>query len=99
MILAQYLANDTRAFLVRAVGTDAHVVHRVQDTAVNRLQAVARIRQRAGDNYAHRVIEVAAAHLLIDVDRANLSNRIHENSSAPVPPPPCKPDERSKWRS
>src|SRR5690606_23002224 len=77
VILAKHLTDDTRAFLIRAVGTDAHVVHRKQDAAVDGLQSVARIGQRAGHDHAHGVIEIAAAHLLIDIDWANLSNRVH----------------------
>jgi hypothetical protein len=35
---------------------------------VHRLQAVADIRERAPHDHAHRVIEVAAAHLVFQVD-------------------------------
>src|SRR3546814_3860601 len=39
------------------------------DAAVHRLQPVAHIGQRAADDHAHRVIEVAGLHLVDDVDR------------------------------
>ena len=52
-----------------AVGPEAGVVHRVQHAAVHRLEAVAHLGQRAADDHAHRVVDVAALHLLLDVDR------------------------------
>ena len=39
---------------------------------MHRLEAVARIRQRARHDHAHGVIEVTALHLLGDGDRANI---------------------------
>ena len=45
--LAHDLADDPGRLHVAAVGAQAHVVHLEQDAAVHRLQAVARVRQRA----------------------------------------------------
>ena len=41
-------------------------MHAVEDPSVHRLQAVPRIRQGAGDDHAHGVVEVGASHLLLD---------------------------------
>ncbi len=68
VVLAEHFADDAGRFLVGGVGADAHVVHGIQDAPVDRLEPVARIRQGAGDDHAHGVIEVRAAHLLVDVD-------------------------------
>jgi hypothetical protein len=38
---------------------------------MDRLQAVANVRQRPPDDYAHRVIQVRPAHLVFDIDRNN----------------------------
>ena len=44
----------------------------VEDTPVDGLQAVAHIGQRAGDDHAHRVIEITRLHLINDVDGADI---------------------------
>ena len=44
--LAHHVADRGRALLVLAVGTQAARVHAVEDAAVHRLQAVARVGQR-----------------------------------------------------
>ena len=66
VVLTQHLADDTGAFLVRSAWVQAHIVHGVEDAAVHRLEAVARIREGAGHDHAHGVIEVGGAHLLFD---------------------------------
>ncbi len=67
VILAQHLADDARAFLVRRIGTHPQVVHRVENAAVNRLKSVARVGQRSRDDHAHGVIEIRFAHLLTNI--------------------------------
>lgn len=52
-----------------AVGPEARVVHGVQHASVHRLEAVTDLGERTADDDAHRVIDVAALHLLLDVDR------------------------------
>ena len=69
VILAEHLADDTGGLLVRRAGPEAHVVHGVQDAPLHRLQAIARIGQRARHDHAHGVIEVGPAHLLVNADR------------------------------
>src|SRR5690606_31741946 len=49
-------------------GTVPPVIHRVDDAAVHRLETVAHVGQRAGDDHAHRVLDVAALHLGVEVD-------------------------------
>ena len=69
MVLAKHFTNDTGAFLVDRARANSHVVHRVQNTPVHRLEAVARIGQGARDNDAHGIIQVRAAHLDVYVNR------------------------------
>ena len=59
------LADNAGALPVRAPRLEAAAVHRVQDAAVNGLEAVADVRQRPPHDHAHRVIEVRRAHLLL----------------------------------
>ena len=66
--LAHDVADDTRALRERAVGSVAAVEHRVEHAAVHGLEAVAHLRKRASDDDAHRVVEVRALHLALQVD-------------------------------
>ena len=69
---AHGIAGDARRFVVRPLRRVIVLVHRIEDAPVHRLQSVARVRQRAGHDHAHGVIEVAALHLLGDRHRANV---------------------------
>src|SRR5665811_835222 len=69
VVLTHNLADDARALVVAAVGTVAPVIHRVDDPAVHGLHAVAHVRKRATDDDRHRIVDVAALHLQVDVDR------------------------------
>ena len=68
VVLAHHLADDRRALAVRRAGREAHLVHRVQDPPMDRLEPVAHVRQRPADDDAHRVVEVRAAELVLDGD-------------------------------
>ncbi len=69
VVVAHDVADDTRALVVAAVGAVAAVVHRVDDAAVHGLEAVAHVGQGAADDDRHRVLDVAALHLGVEVDR------------------------------
>ena len=51
-VAAAQLADDEGALAVRAVGLQRQVVHRVQDPAVDGLEAVADVGQRSADDHA-----------------------------------------------
>ena len=65
VVLAHHLADDARRLAVRLVGGEAALLHGVEDAAMDGLEAVARVRQGAGDDDAHGVVEVGAPHLLL----------------------------------
>ena len=69
VVLAEHVAHDRRRLLVRAAGHQAQLVHRVQDPAMHRLEAVAHVGQRARDDDAHRVVDERLLHLLFDEPR------------------------------
>ena len=69
VVLTHDLADDAAALVVAAVGAVAAVVHRVDHAAVHRLEPVAHVGQRAADDDRHRVVDVAALHLGVEVDR------------------------------
>ncbi len=64
VVLAHHLADDEGGLSVGPVRLQAKVVHRVEHTAVHRLQAVADVGQGAADDHAHRVVEIRRAHLV-----------------------------------
>ena len=81
VVLAHDLADHPRALHVRPVPGDVGLVHRVQDAAMDRLQAVADVRQRATDDDAHRVVEIAVPHLGFEADRQGFFGELlHEGA-------------------
>ena len=69
VVVAHDVADDTRALVEPAVGAVAAVVHRVDDASVHGLEAVAHVGQGAADDDRHGVLDVAALHLGVEVDR------------------------------
>ena len=74
VVLAHHLADDRGALAERARRRQAHLAHRVEDPAMDRLEAVAHVRQGARDDDAHRVIEVRDAHLVLDADGSDVAH-------------------------
>jgi len=72
MVLTHHVTDDTGGFFVGLVRREAVFIHRVEDAAVHRLQAVAHVRQGAADDDRHRIGEIALPHLLFDGDGRNL---------------------------
>ena len=68
MIVAHDVADDFGGLGVLLVELQAHVLHAVEDAAMDGLEAVTDVGQSAADDDGHRVVEIAAAHLLLDVD-------------------------------
>src|SRR6516164_5654886 len=68
MVVLEHLADRAGALAVRLIGIEAQLRHGVQDAPMDRLEAVANVRQGTCHDYAHRVIEVRTAHLVFDVD-------------------------------
>jgi hypothetical protein len=78
MVVTDDFADDLGALDVLLAVNPAAILHGVEDAAVDGLEAVARIRQRATNNDAHRVVNVGPLHLLFDVDEVqSLVFRIH----------------------
>ena len=77
VVLRHRLADDAGALAVRRGGAQPHLVHRVQDSPMDRLQAVAHVRQRPRHDHAHGVIDVRGAHLVLDGDRLDVADAVH----------------------
>ena len=73
VIFTHDVADDAARLAVGPAGDIAGFLAGVEDSAVDRLQAVAHVGQRAADDHAHRVIEVAGLHLLDDRDRGDVA--------------------------
>src|SRR3954463_1206211 len=72
MVFAHYVADDSGALAGGLVWSKAHLVHGVENASMHGLEAVADIGQRAPDDDRHGVIEIAAPHLLFNVDGHNV---------------------------
>ncbi len=75
VIVAHHVADDLGAFAVRPSCDKPAFLTGEQDPAVHRLQPVTHIRQRAADDHAHRVVEIARLHLINDVDAVKPAHR------------------------
>ena len=71
MVLAEHVADDRRRLLEWPAGNEAELVHRVQDAAVHRLEAIAHVGQCARHDDAHRVVDERFFHLFVDEAREN----------------------------
>jgi hypothetical protein len=60
VILADHVADHARALDVLGAGGKPHLVHRMQDAALHRLEAVLDLRQGARPHHAHGIGEVGA---------------------------------------
>jgi hypothetical protein len=70
--LAHDLADNAGALVEALVGTVSPVVHRVDNAAVHRLEAIANVRKGAPHDDTHRIVEVRALHLKLEVDLVDL---------------------------
>ena len=67
VVVLQHFADDAGALVERAVVDEAFPHHRVENAALDGLQAVTRVREGAGDDDGHRVIDVGRLHDVRDV--------------------------------
>ena len=72
MVFAHHFSNDSGALPRAAIRQQTHLLHRVEDSAVDRLQSVANIGERAANDHRHRIVEVRPLHLLFDIDGLNV---------------------------
>ena len=68
VIFADHVADRARRLVVRPVGREIELAHRVEDAPMHGLEAVANVGQGAAHDHAHRVIEIAAFHFVEDRD-------------------------------
>ncbi len=68
MVVTHDVADDLGGLGVLLVELEAHLLHAVEDAAVDGLEAVADVGEGAADDDRHGVVEIAATHLLFDID-------------------------------
>src|SRR5918995_780910 len=68
VVLLDYLADGPRRLAVRAVRSKAALQHRPQDPAMDGLQAVSNVGERAPDDDGHRVVEVRPLDLVLKLN-------------------------------
>ena len=82
MIFTEDFTDDTRRLLVGLRRAHTGFLHGAEDAAMYRLQAIADIRQRAGHDDAHRVVDIGVPHLVRQIDRDYLTlTKIHNLTS------------------
>src|SRR3712207_6660231 len=86
VVVAHDLADDLGALRVGPRRAEAQLVHAVQDAAVDGLEAVAHVGQRAPDDDRHRVVEIRRAHLVLE--RAGLDVSASDDVSGHAFSPP-----------
>ena len=75
VVVTHHVADDLGALAIGSPGDKAAFLAGEQDSAVDRLQAVAHIGQRAADDHAHGIVEIARLHLVDDVDAFKSAHR------------------------
>ena len=71
VVFAENIAHNAGALSIRPIWGQPQFVHCIEDPSLNRLEAVAGIRQGSSHDHAHGVLEVGALHLLMQGDRLN----------------------------
>ena len=83
MKLADDVADDARAFLERRAGIEPQLPHRVEQPPVHRLEAVARVRQRAMHDGGERVGEIALLERIAQRDLLDVRRTAGESVACP----------------
>ena len=67
VVVLHHVADDARRLHPRPIRLQAALLHRIEDPAVHRLEPVAHVWKGARDDDAHRVVQEARAHLLLEL--------------------------------
>ena len=71
MIAAENVTDGGGALAERLVDGESVLIHRVEYASMYGLQAVPHVRERAGNNDAHRVLDERFPHLFFHADGDN----------------------------
>ena len=84
VVFTDYVTNDTGRFFIGFIPVVAQYVHGVKYATVNRLQAISDVRQRTANNDRHRIIQIGALQLFLNVDRCNFSRKVAHLTAIPL---------------
>ncbi len=76
------VADDLGGLSVFLVELEAHLLHAVEDAAVDGLEAVTDVGQGSADDDRHGVIEVGPAHLLFHIDGEHVEGTAARDAAA-----------------
>jgi hypothetical protein len=82
VVLLHDVTDGGGALPERTVGAKARLEHRPQDPPVDGLEPVANVGQRAADDDRHRVVEVGALELLLELDRLDPAGQQRDRAVA-----------------
>src|SRR5271156_5150892 len=74
MVLAHNVADDAGALARGFVGLESHLLHGVENAAMDGLESVADIGKGAADDDRHGIVEIRLAHLVFNVDGLNVES-------------------------
>ena len=66
VIFTEHVTDDFSALTCSAVTPQSELIHRIQDSAVNRFQTVAYIRQCTACNNGHRIVYICLLNFRIN---------------------------------
>jgi hypothetical protein len=74
VVLAHYVADDTGAFTGGTIGLEAHLLHGVENAAMDGLESVADIGEGPSDDDRHGIVEIRLPHLVFYVYGLNVQS-------------------------
>jgi hypothetical protein len=74
MVLAHDVADDAGALAGRTIRLQAHLLHGVENAAMDGLESVTDVGQSAADDDRHGIVEIRLAHLVFNVDGLNVES-------------------------
>ena len=86
MVFTHHLADDARAFDVRAIPDVVGFLHAEQHAAVHRFQSVPNVGQRTSDDHAHCVVEITLPDFVLDIDANDFSGQLSHQPFLPEKP-------------
>jgi hypothetical protein len=68
VIVTHDISDDTRRLVIALIRPITSVIHCVEDSAMDGLEAISNIWEGSTDNDRHGVVEIAARHLYLEIN-------------------------------
>ena len=76
VVLTHGITHDTGTFSMGLIRTVIQLYHGIENTPLNRLQAISDIRKRTGCNNAHGIVDIGFLHGFFQIDFMNFIKNI-----------------------